>query len=165
MDSKTIALFVTVVASGLCLATEAVSETWSVYRDTIYDCRLDYPSSVFTADPIDMAEKAQRFSGPENSIYFRIMGADNADDLSPAEIKAKYLSADVPGELTYERTKSRFLVLSGYRGDAIFYTRVAVSADERTLCILEVTYPKRVKKAFDAIVTRMSRSFSVNRRP
>jgi hypothetical protein len=108
-----------------------------------------------------MAENVQRFSGPDSETYFRIMGVDNKEELSPAEIRAKYLKAQIPGDVTYERTRTRFLVLSGHRGESIFYTRVAVSGDRRTICIMEITYPRKDKRAFDSIVSRMSRSFSV----
>ena len=53
-----------------------------------------------------------------------------------------------------------FLVLSGLRGSNVFYIKVAVSNGGRNICILEVTYPRQVKIDFDAIVTRMSRSFA-----
>ena len=138
------------------------SDAWAAYHDSVYDCQLQYPASLFTPEPLDMAEKAQRFSGPDSQTYFRVMGADNKENLTPAGVKAKYLRADVPGDILYERTKGRFLVLSGYRGDSIFYTKVAMSANQRTICILEITYPRKAKRAFDNVVTRMSRSFVVS---
>ena len=67
----------------------------------------------------------------------------------------------MPGDITYERTKNEFLALSGYRDGGIFYTKVAVSDDQRTACILDITYPRSLKQQFDGIVTRMSRSFKV----
>ncbi len=108
-----------------------------------------------------MAEKAQRFSGPDSQTFFRVMGVENKENLTPAGVKAKYLRADVPGDIVYERTKRSFLVLSGYRDDGIFYTKVAMSVNQRSVCILEITYPRKAKRAFDDIVTRMSRSFVV----
>ena len=108
-----------------------------------------------------MANKAQRFSGPDSRTYFRVMGVKNKENLTPAGVKAKYLRANVPGDLVYERTERSFLVLSGYRTGSIFYTKVAMSANQRSVCILEITYPRKTKRAFDHIVTRMSRSFVV----
>ena len=133
----------------------AQSEDWAVYRDS--DCRVDYASARFTQDPLD-DEETQRFSGPDSATYFRVKGVDNEEHLTPNGIKAKYLEEKVPGDIVYQRLKSDFLVLSGYRGDSIFYTKVAVSADKRTICILEITYPRKAKRDFDDVVTRMSRS-------
>jgi hypothetical protein len=139
--------------------SSARSESWAVYHDSIYDCRLEYPSFLFTQEPLDLTQEAQRFSGPNTQTYFRVMGVNNKDGLTPEGVKAKYRRSDVPGEIVYERTTSDFLVLSGYRGDSIFYTKVSLSADERNICILEITYPRGEKRTFDDVVTRMSRSF------
>lgn len=150
------------VAVALNLSPSPVhAEDWSVYRDSVSGCRLDYSSSLFTQEPLDLEEDIQRFSGADEQTYFRVRGIDNKDKLNPAEIKEKYLRADVPGDIVYERTRSDFLVLSGYRDDSIFYTKLAVSPDQGTICILEITYPRSMKRKFDDAVTRMSRSFGV----
>ena len=157
-------LFITGISTaiaGSLTFTPAYSraESWTVYRDRVHDCRLEYPTSLFTQQPLDMANKAQRFSGPDSRTYFRVMGVENKENLTPAGVKTKYLRANVPGDLVYERTERSFLVLSGYRTGSIFYTKVAMSANQRSVCILEITYPRKTKRAFDHIVTRMSRSF------
>lgn len=139
------------------------AEGWSVYRDSIYKCQLDYAASAFKQDPWDVNEEFQRFSGPDAQTFFRVMGVNNKDNLTPAAVKAKYLKSSIPGDIVYERTKSDFLVLSGYRGDSIFYTKVAVSDDDATICILEISYPRKAKREMDAMVTRMSRSFTVGK--
>lgn len=143
----------------LSVAAPADELGWKAYRDTIEKCQLDYPSSLFEAEAYDAASDIQRFAGPGASTYFRVRGVENAEGLSPADVRGKYLAADVPGDIVYERTKGEFLVLSGYRGSDIYYTKVALSPDRDTLCILEITYPRSDKAKFDAIVTRMSRSF------
>lgn len=150
------------VATMIFLASPGHAGSWITYRDSIYNCELEYPASVFSQDALDLTQDFQRFSGSGSQIYFRVMGVNNKDGLTPAAIKAKYLNADVPGNIVYERTKGDFLVLSGYRGDSIFYTKVSLSADQRTICILEVTYPRIEKRSFDDVVTRMSRSFGVS---
>jgi hypothetical protein len=156
------------LASGLALAvvlnaspSPAQDDGWSVYRDQVFDCRLDYPTSLFTLDPLDIEEDFRRFSGPDGQTHFRVRGADNHDRLTPSEIKAKYLQADLPSDIVYERATSEFLVLSGYQDESIFYTKVAVSPDQRIICILMISYPRGAKQEFDAVVTRMSRSFGI----
>lgn len=139
------------------LPTQA--QSWTIYQDSVSDCQLEYPNSVFTQEPLDVEEDIQRFSGPDDQTYFRLRAVENEERLTPAQIKAKYLQSDIPGELVYERMRPDFLVLSGYRNDSIFYTKVAVSRDEKAICILEITYPRNAKQQFDDIVTRMSRSF------
>jgi hypothetical protein len=152
------------LAGALTLSPEVTAQDldWGVYEDEEHGCRLDYPRALFSADPEEPGEP-QQFSGRDESTYFRVMGAENSSKWTPAEIKEKYLRADMPGDITYERTKEEFLVLSGYREEAIFYTKVAISDDHHTACILDITYPRSRKREFDGIVTRMSHSFEVAR--
>jgi hypothetical protein len=151
----------TLYSSAVVFAVPVLAQTlsWSVYLDDDYGCRLEYPSSVFAAGPRELDDPLQ-FSGPNEETYFRILGVDNASGRTPADIKAEYLRSNIPDEITYERTKREFLVLSGYRGESIFYTKVSVSKDGKIACILEITYPRKDKRKFDDIVTRMSRSFA-----
>jgi hypothetical protein len=139
--------------------TLAYAESWAVYRDDTQKCSLMYASSVFARGGID-AENFQRFSGPNKDTYFRTLGLPNEEQLTPAEIRAEYIKKKGTTDLVYERTKRDFLVLSGYRGKNIFYTKIALSPDTETICVLHLSYPRKAKRAFDKIVTRMSRSFA-----
>ena len=139
--------------------TPGFAETWAKFRDDTEKCRLVYPSSVFTTSSTD-EENYQRFSGPEGDTYFRILALENEDHLTPAEIKAEYIKKKGTKDLVYDRSKKDFLVLSGFQGRLIFYTKIALSSDNETICVLHISYPRKAKRAFDAIVTRMSRSFS-----
>ena len=148
------------VIMGILFAwpTPAQSATWAVYQDETKKCRLDYASNVFTLAKKD-AEDFQRFSGPIKNIYFRVAGLRNDERLSPKQIKAEYIKKRGKSEIVYERTKSDFLVLSGVRDNKIFYSKVAVSPDNKIICVLHIVYLQNAKREFDAIVTRMSRSF------
>ena len=79
--------------------------------------------------------------------------------MTPTEIKAEYIKKKGTKDLVYDRSKKDFLVLSGFNGEMIFYTKIALSSDNETICVMHISYPRKLKRAFDAIVTRMSRSF------
>jgi hypothetical protein len=130
---------------------------WKIYKDADFSCVLDYPAGLFGPQAVPPG-KPRLFSSRDGDVYFRIQGMENPDRWSPQTIREKYVTANVPGDLIYDRTRSDFVVLSGHRGGNIFYTKVAVSSDRSSACILEITYPRAEKQAFDRIVTRMSRS-------
>jgi hypothetical protein len=138
--------------------TPGNAATWEVYLDNTGKCHLDYASDLFTLGKKD-AEDFQRFSGPNKDIYFRVAGLPNDEGLSPREIRAEYIKNRGKAEIVYERTKTEFLVLSGIRDQKIFYSKIAVSPNTKNICVLHIVYPQKTKRAFDAIVTRMSRSF------
>ncbi|MBC8035709.1 MAG: hypothetical protein H7X89_00610 [Rhizobiales bacterium] len=151
-----------IVIVGTLAPTAARAESWAVYQDGLHECRLEYASDVFTQDSLD-EEKFQRFSGPNKQTYFRVKGLPNQEKWSPAQIRAEYIKSRGAADVVYERTKRDFLVLSGFRGDNIFYTKVALSSDNEIICVLDISYPRKAKRAFDAVVTRMSRSFAAER--
>lgn len=148
------------IGAGLQFALPAPGHaaTWEIYQDDTEKCRLDYATNVFTLGKKD-AEDFQRFSGPNKDIYFRVAGLPNDEGLSPREIRAEYIKNRGKAEIVYERTNSDFLVLSGIRDRKIFYSKIAVSQNTKNICVLHIIYPQKAKRAFDAIITRMSRSF------
>lgn len=143
---------------GVLMPSPALAERWAEYEDETHGCRLDYVSDLFSEDALDK-DDFQRFSGPNKNTYFRVKGLANEENWTPAQIRAEYIR-ERGSDVVYERTKSDFLVLSGIRGDNIYYTKVALSSDNGTICVLDISYPRKKKRAFDAIVTRMSRSFT-----
>jgi len=141
------------------LGTEGLAADlrWTIYEEGGFNCVLDYPAGLFRPQAVPPG-KPILFTSRDGEAYFRIQGVENADRWSPQTIREKYLSANIPGDVTYDRARSDFIVLSGHRGANIFYTKVAVSADRLSACILEITYPRGQKEALDRIVTRMSRT-------
>jgi hypothetical protein len=146
-----------IIASFLGTEGLAANLRWTTYEDSNFSCVLDYPSGLFSPKAVPPG-KPRLFSSRDGDVYFRIQGVANPDRWSPRTIRGKYVSANIPGDLTYDRTRKNFVVLSGHRGENIFYTKVAASSDRSSTCILEITYPRAQKKLFDRIVTRMSRS-------
>jgi hypothetical protein len=134
------------------------AESWAFYRDASHKCNLMYESRVFSRNETD-AEDFRRFYGPNQDTYFRVIGLPNEEVLTPIKIRAEYIKKRTATDLVYERTKRDFLVLSGFRGQNIFYTKIAISPDHKNICVLHIFYPRTDKRAFDKIVTRMSRSF------
>ena len=154
---RTNILAIVIISSSLGTQSLADDLGWRIYEDAKTGCTLDYPAGLFGPQRVP-PDKPKLFSTRDGDIYFRIQGMENPDGWSPQTIRKKYLSADIPGDVTYERTRSDFVVLAGHRGADIFYTKVAVSSDRVSACILEITYSREHKERFDQIVTRMSHS-------
>ncbi len=154
-----LAVLALLLALGTFASAAAPAESWTRYQDGVDRCRLDYPDGLFDLGAID-AENVQWFSGPGKNTYFRVNSLSNEEQLTPRQIRAEYLKEKGKADLVYERTKTDFLVLSGFRGSNIFYTKVTLSPDNETICVLHISYPRKAKRAFDAVVTRMSRSFN-----
>ena len=146
------------LAAGLWLGGEpAHAEIWQPFQDDARQCRLEYPSSLFQREFIDDDEFLNFFTR-EGEASFRVKSVSNKENLTPEEIKSEFIRK-TNSVLVYDRENDNFLVLSGFQGDSIFYSKIALSEDREQICILHISYPSTMKRAFNDIVPRMSRSF------
>lgn len=61
--------------------------------------------------------------------------------------------------VTYEAMRGNWFVVSGYKGSDIVYTKVFLHND--TYYTLLITYPTALQKEYNAIVTRLSKTFRI----
>lgn len=153
------ALYTLVVVAVVFVPRVAKAESQVVFRQDGRECLLDYDGNTFVPGQMD-TENYRHFVGPTKETYFRVTGLANNENMTPGKIRKSYLEKRGRQDLVYDRTKGRYLVLSGYRGQVIFYTKISLSADNHTICVLDIFYPRGLKQAFDSQVTRMSRSFT-----
>ena len=147
---------------GAFLPAVAHSESRVVFREGGRECSLDYDTGIFMKSSLD-SENYRRFSGPNKHIYFRVTAFANEENLTPVEIRKEYILRKGKKDLVYDSIKDQFLVLSGYRGKDIFYTKISLSPNNQTICVLDIFYPRAARRAFDSQVTRMSLSFVARR--
>ncbi|RAI57557.1 hypothetical protein DOO78_18410 [Roseicella frigidaeris] len=63
------------------------------------------------------------------------------------------------GEITYQRRRDNWFVLSGYVAGRIFYQRTFLARDRQATSTLLVEFPRDMLPCFDRAVTTMSLSF------
>jgi hypothetical protein len=139
----------------------AGDSNWAVYRDPNHGCRVDFPAQLFTTDQPRQGEP-QNFSSRNRDTYFQILGVENSSGWSSSDIRRKYLDRRMPGIVIYQHASDNSVTLSGYRDQDSFYTKVTVSEDLRTACILDISYPLLSSKHFHAVAARMLRSFIIS---
>ena len=62
-------------------------------------------------------------------------------------------------EITYQPRGRSWFVLSGYRGDQIYYEKVMFSCGGRVVNILAIAYPTSERGQFDPMLERMEDTF------
>lgn len=138
-------------------ANAAHAEVWQIYHEASFQCHLEYPSTIFMKGSID-DDQFQTFANANGDITLRIASRPNEAQWTPEEIKAEFLT-NSGDRLVYERLKDDYVVLSGFKDEDIFYSKIALSEDRKNLCIMHIYYPPADKQALDDIVKRMSQSF------
>jgi hypothetical protein len=153
-----------VVVLGLLVAAPAIAAPagsgWGRYRDRDAGVAFDFPSHIFAMESAEQSRQGTVFTSIDGRSRIRVFGFANDERDTPA----RYLKRIArPGEanFTYVRTTGRFFVASGTRDGMIFYRRCNFAGGNGQVGCLQLDYPRAEKRAFDAVVTRISRSLRV----
>jgi hypothetical protein len=139
----------------------AAEGSWGQYRDKELGLTFDLPAHIFSLDSAKRGRPGTLFSSPDGRAQVRVFGSVNKTNDTPRQYLRRTAGTD-QANFTYVRTTSTFFVASGTRDGMIFYRRCnfSSSAAKRIGCI-QLDYPQREKRAWDAAVTRMSRSLRI----
>ena len=147
-----------VLAVAASVTRPARAESWRRYRDPYVGTRIDYPDR-FRPDPTHEQANGARFVSGDGATFL-VHGRLNAGGRSLAELQSLVLESLGPEErVTYRAQGRNWFVLSGFEGAQILYEKHVLSGGGRFVHTFVLTYPEAQRRAYDAIVTRMSRSF------
>ena len=131
---------------------------WTVFVEPSLGTRMDLPSAVFTmADGAAYRGVGRQFKTADGRAAVAIYSKRNNQRDTPASYLRKNF-AFPRAAVTYERVTRDFFAVSGVRENMIFYSRCNVSPAGGTLHCFDLQFPATERTAWDAIVTRMSRS-------
>jgi hypothetical protein len=142
------------------LEATAAMAAWRSEQDPDIGFTFSYPSEVFERTAGDGKPFFHYFASPDSNAKFIAGGWDNSAGQSPASLK-RWMIENVGGydALTYRPRGRSWFVLSGYRGDTIYYEKVVFSCSGRVVNVFAITYPAAQRDLYDSIVERMENSF------
>jgi hypothetical protein len=163
-------LVASAVASNLLLALSVLSSAdaqgrrpegldWQTFEIPGFGTTVDYPAGIFSV-PGGKAEKGvgQRLSSGDGRAVLMIYSLENEDGDTPASYLKKNLRM-ARSALDYERVTRRFFAISSEGQGVILYSRCNFSSEAGgAIHCFDLTYPRAERRAWDAIVTRISRS-------
>ena len=131
---------------------------WTVFFEPSLGTRIDFPSAVLSMpDGPAYRGVGRQFKSADGRAAVAIYSQRNNQGDTPARyLRKNFLFPRAA--VTYERVTRDFFAVSGVREDKIFYSRCNVSPTGGTLHCFDLQFPARERAAWDAIVTRMSRS-------
>jgi hypothetical protein len=138
-------------------ATAAAAEgSWRTYYNARFGVSTDIPAG-WKAGPEPEINDGLVFSSPDRTATITVSGILNVDSSAAQAIADEQKGRD--GEtVTYRSKGARQAVISGTRGDIIFYRKVIVSCHDQILNHLEIEYPAAQKQAFDGLVGHVAGS-------
>lgn len=125
----------------------------SVEAKTPIDFRQIVPRDWKLLSP-DQAWHERRFVSPTGNAWLSLYAQPTRLESVSAHMERVRL---MPGEeITYERQGRGWLVVSGYKGNRIFYRKAMLACGNRQWHHLAFEYPAEEKLAFDRFVTLVS---------
>jgi hypothetical protein len=132
---------------------------WILYLNKASGTVVEFPSGLF---PVEAGAPpmgaGQRFTSRDGRAQLAIYALPNDRQATP-EIYLKTKLRLNPATLHYQRVTDRFFAISGITGERIFYSRCNFApAPAGNMHCIYLEYPAGEKRAWDRVVTRISRS-------
>jgi serine/threonine-protein kinase len=150
--------FSLVVAAIVLLVSSAVAGNWLTYHNDRYGTTIDYPD-IFVAQPPPDADDGREFESPDGGD-FTVSALYNALDFNLEKYHDFMVkNLDAGAVVTYQAHGDDWFVLSGTKGDMIFYEKHLLSHGAQMTEDFVISYPASLKATYDPIVARMAKSF------
>ncbi len=134
---------------------EPIGGGWEVYVNDRYGTSLTFPADIFApAEPPENGD-GRRFHSDDATL--EVYAWENVEGESAGSLKRRLVGTQGYTEVTYSPSGASWLVLSGYRGDNIFYEKYFFRSGEVHGFGME--FPAAEKPFYAPIVERIEDSF------
>jgi hypothetical protein len=136
------------------------AQSWTAYKNPRFGYTLSYPSSVFRPQAPAENGDGQSFLSADGKSKIAVYATVNDEHFTPAEYRETILK-DFAGynQIDYSPSGKTWFVLSGIRGDMIYYQKVMFSCGDRVINALSITFPRAEKKFYEGLVEVMEDNF------
>jgi hypothetical protein len=131
---------------------------WRTFEVPEFGTRIQVPASIFAPAGKPERGSGQRFERSDGRAALSIYSRPNDKGENPATYLRHNLRMD-RAALDYVRIARSFFAISSERDGIILYSRCNFSSRAlRAIHCFDLTYPQEEKRAWDAVVTRISLS-------
>lgn len=158
--SITLAKLLVAGAVLLPVGSAADPAQWASGRDDGFGFRYAYPQATFAPIEGESKPSFHYFVSPASDAKLLFGAWSNKEGRTPDAFK-QWLIANTEGydEVTYLPRGRTWFVLSGYRGDNIYYEKVMFSCGGHVVNVFAIAYPVSERAQYDPIVERVEDSF------
>jgi hypothetical protein len=154
-----VALSIFVGADAAISARQMPDFDWQTFTIADFGTQVEYPAGIFAvSEGNSETGVGERFGTEDGRALLTIYSLAN----EAADTPASYLKTNLRmprSALDYERITPTFFAISSVRQGLVYYSRCNFSAGAAgALHCVDLVYPQREQRAWDAIVTRISRS-------
>jgi hypothetical protein len=153
-------MLATICGSGLVFAEPMQPLDWETYRSERFGYSLLFPGRVLEEHSETPDGRGVELSSKDRSVRLKVLAADNTDNISVGDYRAAILREfSGAGQLQYGPMGQSWFVLSGVRGNSIYYQKVLFACGGRIINAFALTYPEQQRREFDPVVTTIEKNF------
>ena len=161
-----VAATLAVVISGVVTASAApkyqqrAEDGWVTYTDEELGYSFTYPSTFFEPQALAANAPAKTFLSPDKRAKIVVSAVENDEGFTLAGYRAAILGQFGGYErLDYSPKGQSWFVLSGYRGENIYYQKVLFSCGGRIINVFSVTFPTADRAFYEGLVEVIEDNF------
>ena len=137
----------------------AVSQEWTAFVEPQFGTRVEIPSDVFSVhEGASMKGVGEQYTTRDGRAALAVYSQRNLRGEAPATyLKRNYKAPN--RAMDYKRVTRSFFAVSAVHQGAVYYSRCNFSRSPGgSIHCVDIKYPVSEKRAWDDIVTRISRS-------
>jgi hypothetical protein len=134
---------------------------WSTYQNDRFNFALKYPADVFAVDAGTASDNVRTFRSIDGEALLRIFAAENITGVTPTKYRRSLIEGRYAGvNLDHAPQRRLWFVLSGTRGDTVFYERVDFSCNTKAIHGWQMIYPSSERTLYDLVVDEIQRNYA-----
>jgi hypothetical protein len=139
-------------------------ESWTTYRNARFGYDFYYPTALFDAGQLPENGGGQTFNSKDGRAKIVVFATQNGEKFTPTEYR-KVILQEFGGydKMDYSPTGQTWFVLSGFRGDNIYYQKVMFSCANQVINALSITFPTAEKPHYERLVEIIEDHFKPGR--
>lgn len=137
---------------------------WTLYRNERFGFLLTYPQALMKPETAAAREAGIAISSQDGRVRL-LAGAGPNTGSDTLEDYRQFLLGDAyqGAKIDYAPVRSTWFVLSGIRGNQMFYERVTFACGGRLIYGWQLVYPLAERALYDRVVEAIHRSYRVGR--
>ncbi len=156
MKIKMIVLFVvSFMVTGQALA----QLQWRSYENPRFGYLVSYPANLFSAINNPANTGGVVFKSEDGKAHITVSASINSQNQTP-ESYVKWVTREsgLIDLVTYSKSTKNWAVISGFKGNMVYYEKTIFSCNNRVLNWVTLLYPVSEKSLYDRLVGKVTKS-------
>ncbi len=147
------------IALTMTALAQSAQAEWRVYKNPRFGFEFNFPAHLFKPGPAPANDDGTTFETEDTGAKITVWGSYNVMEQTPRSylnwIKQETGAVD---EVTYEKIKKNWVVVSGFKGHMIYYEKTIFSCGGRVINSISLYYPAAQQNAYNQLVGKITKS-------